>query len=122
MRGEIVYQKACKLGCEGIESKRLGSPYRSGRSKTVGEGQESCGTGSAAGSRGGLGPLDTRRDANQVALGGRNLMTLISVIRTKMASTTAYVTAKGGSVCVGANLVRAETFTKLCTTKTKMLR
>jgi bifunctional non-homologous end joining protein LigD len=31
--GEIVYQQACKLGCEGIVSKRLGSPYRSGRSK-----------------------------------------------------------------------------------------
>jgi bifunctional non-homologous end joining protein LigD len=27
----IVYQKACKLGCEGIV--RLGSPYRSGRSR-----------------------------------------------------------------------------------------
>jgi bifunctional non-homologous end joining protein LigD len=31
--GAIVYQQACKLGCEGILSKRLGSPYRSGRSK-----------------------------------------------------------------------------------------
>jgi bifunctional non-homologous end joining protein LigD len=31
--GEIVYQQACKLGCEGIVSKRLGSTYRSGRSK-----------------------------------------------------------------------------------------
>jgi bifunctional non-homologous end joining protein LigD len=31
--GEIVYRQACKLGCEGIVSKRLGSPYRSGRSK-----------------------------------------------------------------------------------------
>jgi hypothetical protein len=31
--GEIVYQQARKLGCEGIESKRLGSTYRSGRSK-----------------------------------------------------------------------------------------
>jgi bifunctional non-homologous end joining protein LigD len=31
--GDIVYQQACKLGCEGIVSKRLGSPYRSGRSK-----------------------------------------------------------------------------------------
>jgi ATP-dependent DNA ligase len=31
--GEIVYQQACKLGCEGIVSKRLGSPYRTGRSK-----------------------------------------------------------------------------------------
>jgi bifunctional non-homologous end joining protein LigD len=30
--GDIVYQHACKLGCEGIVSKRLGSPYRSGRS------------------------------------------------------------------------------------------
>jgi ATP-dependent DNA ligase len=27
--GEIVYQQACKLGCEGIVSKRLGSAYRS---------------------------------------------------------------------------------------------
>ena len=30
--GEIVFTHACKLGCEGIVSKRLGSPYRSGRS------------------------------------------------------------------------------------------
>jgi bifunctional non-homologous end joining protein LigD len=30
--GEIVYREACRLGCEGIVSKRLGSPYRSGRS------------------------------------------------------------------------------------------
>jgi bifunctional non-homologous end joining protein LigD len=29
--GAIVYREACKLGCEGIVSKRLGSPYRSGR-------------------------------------------------------------------------------------------
>ena len=28
--GEIVFEYACKLGCEGIVSKRLGSPYRSG--------------------------------------------------------------------------------------------
>ena|SRR5947208_903586 len=55
-------------------------------------------------------------------LGGRNLMTLISVMRTKMASTAACVIANGGSVCVGANAVRAATFTKLCTTKTKTLR
>jgi len=27
-----VFREACKLGCEGIVSKRLGSPYRSGRS------------------------------------------------------------------------------------------
>jgi bifunctional non-homologous end joining protein LigD len=30
--GERVLRAACKLGCEGIVSKRLGSPYRSGRS------------------------------------------------------------------------------------------
>jgi bifunctional non-homologous end joining protein LigD len=29
---EIVFTRACKLGCEGIVSKRLGSTYRSGRS------------------------------------------------------------------------------------------
>jgi ATP-dependent DNA ligase len=28
--GAIVYRQACALGCEGIVSKRLGSPYRSG--------------------------------------------------------------------------------------------
>jgi bifunctional non-homologous end joining protein LigD len=27
----IVFRDACRLGCEGIVSKRLGSPYRSGR-------------------------------------------------------------------------------------------
>src|SRR5215831_18607213 len=31
--GDVVYRHACKLGCEGIVSKRLGSRYRSGRSK-----------------------------------------------------------------------------------------
>jgi bifunctional non-homologous end joining protein LigD len=29
--GETVFKHACALGCEGIVSKRLGSPYRSGR-------------------------------------------------------------------------------------------
>jgi len=29
--GAVVYRHACALGCEGIVSKRLGSPYRSGR-------------------------------------------------------------------------------------------
>jgi ATP-dependent DNA ligase len=29
--GEIVFREACKLGCEGIVSKRLGSIYRKGR-------------------------------------------------------------------------------------------
>jgi bifunctional non-homologous end joining protein LigD len=30
--GDILFEHACKLGCEGIVSKRLGSLYRSGRS------------------------------------------------------------------------------------------
>jgi bifunctional non-homologous end joining protein LigD len=30
--GAIVYREACRLGCEGIVSKRFGSSYRSGRS------------------------------------------------------------------------------------------
>jgi len=29
--GAIIYKHACALGCEGIVSKRLGSPYRPGR-------------------------------------------------------------------------------------------
>jgi bifunctional non-homologous end joining protein LigD len=32
-RGDIVFRHACKLGFEGIVSKRLGSPYVSGRSR-----------------------------------------------------------------------------------------
>ena len=32
VEGSIVFYHACKLGCEGIVSKRLGSPYRAGRS------------------------------------------------------------------------------------------
>jgi bifunctional non-homologous end joining protein LigD len=32
VEGAIVYRHACALGCEGIVSKRLGSPYRPGRS------------------------------------------------------------------------------------------
>ena len=30
--GAVIFKHACKLGCEGIVSKRLGSPYRAGRS------------------------------------------------------------------------------------------
>jgi ATP-dependent DNA ligase len=32
VEGAIVFHHACKLGCEGIVSKRIGSPYRAGRS------------------------------------------------------------------------------------------
>jgi bifunctional non-homologous end joining protein LigD len=31
--GPLVFEHACALGCEGIVSKRLGSPYRSGRTR-----------------------------------------------------------------------------------------
>ena len=31
VEGVVVFYHACKLGCEGIVSKRLGSPYTSGR-------------------------------------------------------------------------------------------
>ena len=31
--GDVIFQHACKMGLEGIVSKRLGSRYRSGRSK-----------------------------------------------------------------------------------------
>ena len=33
VEGAVVFHHACKLGCEGIVSKRLGSPYNSGRSR-----------------------------------------------------------------------------------------
>ena len=32
VEGAIVYRHACALGCEGIVSKKLGSPYQPGRS------------------------------------------------------------------------------------------
>jgi bifunctional non-homologous end joining protein LigD len=32
VEGAVVFRHTCKLGCEGIVSKRLGSPYRFGRS------------------------------------------------------------------------------------------
>jgi len=31
--GDVVFRHACKLGYEGIVSKQLGLPYRSGRSR-----------------------------------------------------------------------------------------
>jgi ATP-dependent DNA ligase len=31
--GDIVFRHACKMGLEGIVSKRLGSHYRSGRTR-----------------------------------------------------------------------------------------
>jgi hypothetical protein len=31
--GRLIFRQACKLGLEGIVSKRLSAPYRSGRSR-----------------------------------------------------------------------------------------
>ena len=39
--GETVFEHACKLGCEGIVSKRLGSSYEFRPLAALGEGQES---------------------------------------------------------------------------------
>jgi hypothetical protein len=33
-RGELVFQQACRMGLEGIVSKRLSKPYQSGPSRT----------------------------------------------------------------------------------------
>jgi ATP-dependent DNA ligase len=38
--GAVVFEKACKMNLVGIVSKRVGSPYWSGRGKELGEGQE----------------------------------------------------------------------------------
>jgi hypothetical protein len=54
--GETVFRYACKLGFEGIVSKRLGSPYVSGRSRHWLR-AKSGGTGGEAGGRGGLGTV-----------------------------------------------------------------
>jgi bifunctional non-homologous end joining protein LigD len=37
--GAIVFREACKLGCEEIVSKKLGSMYRRGRSPALGKSQ-----------------------------------------------------------------------------------
>ena len=46
--GDKLYTAACKLGLEGIVSKKLNAPYRSGPSRTLDQGQKSEGTGSNA--------------------------------------------------------------------------
>jgi ATP dependent DNA ligase-like protein len=53
--GESVFRHACKMGLEGIVSKRLGSRYRSGRSRDWLKIQEPGRSGGDAGGRGGLG-------------------------------------------------------------------
>jgi hypothetical protein len=46
--GAIVFREACKLGCEGIVSKRLGLALSVGAIRTLGEGQKSQSAGSQA--------------------------------------------------------------------------
>ena len=41
--GAVVFQHACKMGLEGIVSKRLGSRYRSGRSPEAQEPERASG-------------------------------------------------------------------------------
>jgi hypothetical protein len=53
---------------------------------------------------------------------GRNLARAINPIRMKITNTMACVITKGGSDYVGANALRAETFMKLCATRTKTLK
>jgi ATP-dependent DNA ligase len=54
--GTVVFQHACKMGLEGIVSKRLGSIYRSGRSPDWLKFKSEC-AGCEAGSRRGLGKM-----------------------------------------------------------------
>ena len=42
--GSTIFKHACALGCEGIVSKRLGSPYRSGSNRSLGESQKPGGS------------------------------------------------------------------------------
>jgi ATP-dependent DNA ligase len=53
--GETVFRHACKLGLEGIVSKRKDSAYRSGRSPDWLKMKNADGTGGEARSRGRLG-------------------------------------------------------------------
>ena len=55
--GASVLDDACRLGPEGIVSKRVDAPYRSGPSKDVAHVEEPGQRGGAAGTRGGM-PLD----------------------------------------------------------------
>src|SRR5262249_18199501 len=55
--GALVYDAACQLGCEGIVSKRLGSPYRPGPVASLAEGQKSESASGEARGRGRLGAL-----------------------------------------------------------------
>jgi hypothetical protein len=50
--GVVVFRHACKMGLEGIVSKRLAAPYRSGPVSGLAQGQEPGQPGGGAGARG----------------------------------------------------------------------
>jgi hypothetical protein len=52
--GDRMFEAVCKLGLEGIVSKKFDAPYKSGTIKEVAENQKSEGTGCHARYRGGL--------------------------------------------------------------------
>jgi bifunctional non-homologous end joining protein LigD len=54
---DVVFRHACKLGFEGIVSKRVGSPYRSGRSRDWLKMKNPKAPASEARGRRGLGPV-----------------------------------------------------------------
>ena len=59
--GPLVFANACKLGPEGIVSKRKSSHYRFGTLAGLGQEQEPGRAGGEAGSGGGLGPNEPGR-------------------------------------------------------------
>ena len=63
--GALVFEHACRLGLEGIVSKRRNSPYRS-QIGGLDQKQEPGGAGREAGSRGGLGSVTTLRSPSEV--------------------------------------------------------
>ena len=52
--GPTIFHHVCRMGLEGIVSKRTDAPYRSGPSKDVGQLEEPGKRGGAPGTRGGV--------------------------------------------------------------------
>ena len=65
--GEVVFHHACKLGLEGIVSKRLGSPYRSGRSRHWIKSKNPAAPGGQARSRRGMGQRPRSLNLSEVS-------------------------------------------------------
>ena len=60
--GTEIFEQACKLGCEGIVSKRVGSRYVSGRTDKLDQGQEPGGACGQARGRGRPEPMTQATD------------------------------------------------------------